>query len=338
MNASIIVLTYNSERYIKKCLDKILINKDSNDQVIVIDNNSTDKTRSILKKYKDIDIYFCDKNIGISEGRNKGAEMAKYDLLFFIDSDMILNDNALQTAKKTYFLYNAKAITGHYDEIGSGYNWFNEMEREFFSIKERDVSDKTITLKNFACFSGGLCLIDKNVFNKYNGYDSNFSFFPSEDVDLELLMLKDNQKIVYEKDFSGTHYKDYLSFKSLIKKYCKSGQALGRLIKSSIHHKYKIPFNDRWPCLPIIPIIEIFLIIISIFYKYALIPLFCLFLYRLFPIIRRNRRGFLKNVRFVIMRFFIELIMFINLLRSLLSPSKKGKKLNYKIEKYEAKK
>lgn len=336
MNASIIVLTYNSQEYIKECLDSIIKNKDSNDQVIVIDNNSTDNTRNILKKYKNIDIYFCDRNIGISEGRNLGVELSKYDLLFFIDSDMILSENSIKSAKKTYKKYDAKAIIGFYEEIGSGYNWFNEMEREFFSIKERNNIDNIITFKNFACFSGGLCLINKKIFKKYNGYDSNFNFYPSEDINLELMMLRDKKMIVFEKGFSGTHYKGYLSFKNLIKKYCKSGMAVSKLIKSSFHYGYKIPFNNRWPCLPIFPLLEILILIISIFYNYLFILLFLVVLYRILPIIIHNRRGFIKNTKFIILRFFIELVMFVNMIKSLfLHDFKEKKKMEYTFTKYE---
>ena len=63
-NLSIIVLTYNSEKYIAKCLDAIIENSSKKDEIIVIDNNSTDNTLDILKKYKkDIRLFKVNKNV-----------------------------------------------------------------------------------------------------------------------------------------------------------------------------------------------------------------------------------------------------------------------------------
>jgi glycosyltransferase involved in cell wall biosynthesis len=50
---TVTLVTYNSGRYIKRCLESVLAQKGPRIEIIVIDNNSTDGTRDILENYED---------------------------------------------------------------------------------------------------------------------------------------------------------------------------------------------------------------------------------------------------------------------------------------------
>ena len=52
---SIIILGFNSQRWIKKQLDSLLVNKDEDFEIIYFDNNSNDSSRTILENYKNLD-------------------------------------------------------------------------------------------------------------------------------------------------------------------------------------------------------------------------------------------------------------------------------------------
>ena len=69
---SIILVTYNSERYIKECIGSVFNQSYKNIEVIVIDNNSTDNTKTILKNYTKIKIIENKKNTGFAEANNQG--------------------------------------------------------------------------------------------------------------------------------------------------------------------------------------------------------------------------------------------------------------------------
>ena len=49
---SVILVTYNSEKYLDNCLKSVFKNKYSNFETIIVDNNSSDNTQSIIKEYK----------------------------------------------------------------------------------------------------------------------------------------------------------------------------------------------------------------------------------------------------------------------------------------------
>lgn len=87
---SIIVPVYNNEKYLEKCLISLLNQTYKNIEIIIIEDNSTDKSREILKNYssnKNIKIINNSKNMGAAYSRNIGLEAASGEYIGFIDSD-----------------------------------------------------------------------------------------------------------------------------------------------------------------------------------------------------------------------------------------------------------
>lgn len=87
---SIIVAVYNTEKYIRTCLDSLLLQTYSNLEIIVIDDASTDQSKQVLKEYeneKKIRIVYNETNKGLAYNRNLGMDIATGDYLGFIDSD-----------------------------------------------------------------------------------------------------------------------------------------------------------------------------------------------------------------------------------------------------------
>lgn len=88
---SIIIPTYNEEKYLPKLLKSIRLQKFKDYEIIVADHNSRDKTVSIAKKYN------CQvvKGGRPARARNNGAKIAKGEYLLFLDADVILPRNFL---------------------------------------------------------------------------------------------------------------------------------------------------------------------------------------------------------------------------------------------------
>lgn len=94
MKVSVIICTYNREKFIKACLEHLYHQDLSKDQyeVIVINNNCTDSTSNIVNDFigshKDLDIcQVFETNQGLSYARNRGIREAKYDIVSYIDDD-----------------------------------------------------------------------------------------------------------------------------------------------------------------------------------------------------------------------------------------------------------
>ncbi|WP_163716119.1 glycosyltransferase [Mangrovibacterium lignilyticum] len=93
---SIIVCTYNREKFIGQCLDSIARQSASSDrfELIFVDNNSTDRTVQLFNDFKlnnpELNCrYFLELNQGLSYARNRGIAESKGDVVAFLDDDAI---------------------------------------------------------------------------------------------------------------------------------------------------------------------------------------------------------------------------------------------------------
>ena len=84
---SVIIPTYNREQYIQKALDSVLAQTYQRFEIIVIDDGSTDSTRTMISAYKENVHYLYQENQGISRARNTGIKNSHGDYIAFLDSD-----------------------------------------------------------------------------------------------------------------------------------------------------------------------------------------------------------------------------------------------------------
>lgn len=95
---SVIVPVYNSEIYLEACLNSILNQTYKKIEVIIINDGSSDDSESIIKKYAEADTrikYFTQTNNGLGYTRNKGIRLSSGEFIFFLDSDDIVPNTAI---------------------------------------------------------------------------------------------------------------------------------------------------------------------------------------------------------------------------------------------------
>jgi glycosyltransferase involved in cell wall biosynthesis len=96
---SVIVPTYNVERYVEDCIDSLLSQTYSNIEIIVIDDGSKDATVYLLKQYKDkIHLVVHDNNKGQGARRNEGLTLATGKYVYFVDSDDWIEPETIEEA------------------------------------------------------------------------------------------------------------------------------------------------------------------------------------------------------------------------------------------------
>ncbi|MCD8506277.1 MAG: glycosyltransferase [Alkalibacterium thalassium] len=85
---TVIIPTYNVERYVEDCIDSLISQIYSNIEIIVIDDGSKDATVYLLNQYKDkIKLIAHDNNKGQGARRNEGLALASGKYIYFVDSD-----------------------------------------------------------------------------------------------------------------------------------------------------------------------------------------------------------------------------------------------------------
>jgi GT2 family glycosyltransferase len=90
-SVSVTLITYNSGRFIKRCLESVLEQKYPHLEVIVIDNASTDGTVDILEPFESsCRIYYNQENIGFAAAQNQAIAMSKGEWILTLNPDVLL--------------------------------------------------------------------------------------------------------------------------------------------------------------------------------------------------------------------------------------------------------
>lgn len=106
---SVIIPIYNTEKYLRRCIDSVLNSSYRNFEIILINDGSDDGSADICKEYLNRDSrikYYEQKNAGVSVARNRGIEESKGEWIVFVDSDDFISEDFLSTiAKEEYQNY-----------------------------------------------------------------------------------------------------------------------------------------------------------------------------------------------------------------------------------------
>jgi len=129
---SVVITTKNEEKNIENCLKSIELQTWTNIEIIVVDNNSSDKTKEISRKYTEL---VFDKGPERSAQRNYGLiDKATGKFAMFVDADMMMTPTLIETCIRE--IVNLNAIALHIEEIVLGTGLLGSIrrfERSFYS-------------------------------------------------------------------------------------------------------------------------------------------------------------------------------------------------------------
>ena len=195
---SAIVPARNAASTLARCLDAIVAQRTDDTEIIVVDDGSTDETSAIASRY-DVRLLKLPRNMGPSAARNRGAEMARAPVLFFLDADVALAPGALARAKALMSSGEVGAIIGSYDDspaAESTISRFKNLAHHHFHQRSR--SDTTT-------FWGACGLVRRETFLSLGGFDERR--FHIEDVELGYRMTTHGIRIVLEPELQVKHLK-----------------------------------------------------------------------------------------------------------------------------------
>ena len=196
---SVLIPVYNTEKYLKKCIESVLNQTYTNIEMIIVNDGSTDNSEKIIKQYIDKIIYIKQENKGLSGARNTAVKNSKGDWLMPIDSDDWVNENFVE--KLIYKVEDYKSIV---TPIVHKYHYKEELYlNEFWPDSQTNLKD--IFESNMIT---GPSLFSKELFNKVNGYceDKLFKEQGCEDWHLWAKMIKENASIVRLNNFNEHLY------------------------------------------------------------------------------------------------------------------------------------
>ena len=180
-NLSVVMSVYNAERHLERAVRSVLNQTYQNFEFIIIDDASTDQTKDLLRKIKDMRVKIIrnEENLGLTKSLNKAIQIARGQLIARMDGDDLSVPHRFE--KQLDFL---KKHTD-YAVVGSSYYQINQDDCIVSLVKV--LTDDTAIKKGLEkqnWFGHGSVMMRKEAFNKVGGYDERFIF--AQDYDLWL--------------------------------------------------------------------------------------------------------------------------------------------------------
>lgn len=183
MKISAVVPTYNSEKIIKECLDSLIAQTHPFDEIILVDNASTDKTREIIKNYPFKKI-LLEKNMERCVSRNTGWRAAQNELVAIIENDSVYDIHWVEKVLECF--ENGADAAVDRRGVYKPKTFISRMNDEFFRVR--------LDEKRYKPFSAWI--YKKEVLEKLNGYDEGMVGF--EDRELGDRLIKNGYNIMYQ--------------------------------------------------------------------------------------------------------------------------------------------
>ena len=136
---SIIIPVYNAENYLSSCINSILKQTYYNWEIIIVDDGSTDNSKSIYTKFAEEDKrikFFYQKNKGVSAARNLGIEMAKGDYIVFVDADDWIEATFLEKMLKVLEKEHADIVQCNFYYTQDNENVMRKHIKPSYSVRE----------------------------------------------------------------------------------------------------------------------------------------------------------------------------------------------------------
>ena len=189
---SVVVVNYNGEIYLKRCVESILKNNYSDYEIIVVDNASADGSIVMFKEnfggFDKLRIISLDKNYGPAKARNEGVKLAKGEIIGFLDNDTEVdpywisnalkyfeNDSKIGALQCKLLLLNDKNKIDYAGEYLGSLGFLVHVAR--YGEEDKGQYDEVKEL--LAAKSAGM-FIRKDVFEKIGGFDDDYFIFVEE--------------------------------------------------------------------------------------------------------------------------------------------------------------
>jgi glycosyltransferase involved in cell wall biosynthesis len=203
---SAIVPALNAASTIAQCLDALTAQASDEIEIIVVDDGSTDDTYEIASRYN-LRLLKLPRNMGPSCARNRGAEMARALILFFLDADVAIAPGGLARAEASMSGTHAGAVIGSYDDdpaARSAISRFKNLAHHYFHQRSR--TDATT-------FWGACGVVRRDLFFAVGGFDEHRDGI--EDVELGYRMTARGIRIVLDPGLQVKHLKRW-TLRSLV--------------------------------------------------------------------------------------------------------------------------
>lgn len=197
---SVIIPVYNGGINFRQCLSS-LSNLANVYEIIVVADGDTDASASIAEEF-DVKVLRTPSRKGPAYARNFGANVAKGDILLFIDADVTIKPDIINRIQTVFECEpDISALIGSYDDAPGATNFLSQYKNLFHHYTHQTANEEAFT------FWGACGAIRRQVFQHVGGFDESYRQPSIEDIELGDRIESAGYRIRLCKDLQVKHLK-----------------------------------------------------------------------------------------------------------------------------------
>lgn len=213
MTITAIILNYRKYTETKECLQSLLaqsLSKDDIIKIILVDNGSNDdSTHKLMRDFPKCQYIFNENNLGFSKGVNEAIKLnlEQSDYFLLVNNDALLDHNCVQellnTSQQRFISGPVIFYKNRPRVVWQGGGRFSKFRMNLI-VQDKNNHTTSDTTERVDFVSGCIMLVPKKVFIE-NGYFDERFFFYGEDLDFCLRAKQKNIPVYYNRKAKGWH-------------------------------------------------------------------------------------------------------------------------------------
>lgn len=198
---SVIVPVRDGARFLERCLPALFASRPAPLEVIVADDGSRDASAEVARRHG-ARVLVLDRSSGPAAARNRAAEVARGEILFFTDADVVVGRETIARALACLAADPAPAaVIGSYDDRPEDPGFISQFKNLFHHFVHQTGREQAST------FWTGCGAIRRELFLALGGFNEGYPTPSIEDIELGFRMRLGGHRIRLEKSMQATHLK-----------------------------------------------------------------------------------------------------------------------------------
>lgn len=166
---SVVIPAYNASATLPQTLAALCAAEPPALEIIVVSDGSTDDTAALAASYG-VRVIALDKNIGAAAAKNRGAEQARGEILFFTDADIVAPKDAIGKLQAAFQARGVDGVVGLLDEKIPHSNWASQYKNLWMNFTYA----RFATAERIGLFYTSVAAMKRERFDALGGFDENY--------------------------------------------------------------------------------------------------------------------------------------------------------------------
>ena len=207
---AIVIPVYNGGDSFRRCLASLRQSQSQPEELIVVADGDSDGSWHVAETFG-AQVIRLPGNKGPARARNVGAQVARSDILFFIDADITLHPDTISKVRRQFQEFpRLSALIGSYDDEPGARNFLSQYKNLFHHYTHQTSSETAST------FWGACGAVRRTAFIAVGGFDEGYRQPCIEDIELGYRLIQQGNSIRLCKEIQVKHLKCW-KMRSLLK-------------------------------------------------------------------------------------------------------------------------